>query len=312
MQPQLSLQGYGGDFLIQHTSAVMDHYYQQQDISPGSAGVPSPNDSCSMHPMSVPMQLQQPGDFPSMPSMGMAPMFTPYQLGPDAGHPLRQRDFLRCRRKVDLTRMGYKSHPTAVARRNERERNRVKHINGTFSTLRQHLPCGAKNKKMSKVETLRSAIRYINHLRQILDAQDEDDVKSESDAVQSPHSTSATDCSDSDMNNIKSRSCIKTESDSGVELNNSDSSTCTENPNTDNSNSPDSRLHPTECNSKDNTTSSCSYEIHQCTVPVSPSCSTKSAGDSPVHSGYSSSDDPGYDTFAATEDELADLVDWLE
>ena len=47
----------------------------------------------------------------------------------------------------------------AVAKRNERERNRVKHINGTFSTLKQHLPWAQKNKKMSKVETLRSAIR---------------------------------------------------------------------------------------------------------------------------------------------------------
>ena len=183
MQPQLTLQGYGGDFFIQHTSTVMDHYCQQQDISPGSAGIPSPNDSCNMYPMTVPMQLQQPGGYPPMQTMGMPSMFTPHHLDPVGGHPLRQRDFLRCRRKVDLTRMGYKSHPTAVARRNERERNRVKHINGTFSTLRQHLPCGAKNKKMSKVETLRSAIRYINHLRQILDSQDEEDGKSEGDPI---------------------------------------------------------------------------------------------------------------------------------
>ena len=43
----------------------------------------------------------------------------------------------------------------AVARRNERERNRVKLINMTFATLREHLPHsggkGGKSRKMSKV-----------------------------------------------------------------------------------------------------------------------------------------------------------------
>lgn len=78
--------------------------------------------------------------------------------------------FLRCRRRMDLVRLQqtFKTHPNAVARRNERERNRVKHINTTFATLRQHLPTSGKSKKMSKVDTLRSAIRYIKHLQQIL------------------------------------------------------------------------------------------------------------------------------------------------
>ncbi|PVD28039.1 hypothetical protein C0Q70_10620 [Pomacea canaliculata] len=57
----------------------------------------------------------------------------------------------------------------AVARRNERERNRVKLINMTFATLREHLPQyaskGGKNRKMSKVETLRAAIDYIRQLQ---------------------------------------------------------------------------------------------------------------------------------------------------
>ena len=310
MQPQLALQGYGGDFLIQQPSLVMDQYYQQQDISPGSTGIPSPTDSCSMYPMGIPMQLQANGGYTPLQGIGMPPMFTPHPFGPVGGHSLRQRDFLRCRRKVDLTRMGYKSNPTAVARRNERERNRVKHINGTFSTLRKHLPSGAKNKKMSKVETLRSAIRYINHLQQILAAQDEEDAKSGTDSVQSPHSTSTT-----DSDNIKQG--IKIESDSGADLNNSDSSTSssTETTNTDNSFNPDSSLtlHAMSQTSmaRDRGTSGSSSSTHSSAVPVSPSCSTKSI-DSPVHSGYSSSDDPGYDTFAATEDELADLVDWLD
>lgn len=58
--------------------------------------------------------------------------------------------------------------PTSVARRNERERNRVKMVNMGFATLRQHVPNGAKNKKMSKVETLRSAVEYIRQLQKVL------------------------------------------------------------------------------------------------------------------------------------------------
>uniref|UniRef100_A0A8D0GDX1 BHLH domain-containing protein n=1 Tax=Sphenodon punctatus TaxID=8508 RepID=A0A8D0GDX1_SPHPU len=60
----------------------------------------------------------------------------------------------------------------AVARRNERERNRVKLVNLGFQTLRQHVPNGAASKKMSKVETLRSAVEYIRALQQLLDEHD--------------------------------------------------------------------------------------------------------------------------------------------
>merc|ERR550532_396636 len=49
------------------------------------------------------------------------------------------------------------SHPSSIHRRNERERNRVKTINSTFAKLRNHLPSGAKNKKLSKVQILRNA-----------------------------------------------------------------------------------------------------------------------------------------------------------
>ncbi|KAJ1061556.1 hypothetical protein K5549_002591 [Capra hircus] len=62
--------------------------------------------------------------------------------------------------------------PAAVARRNERERNRVKLVNLGFATLREHVPNGAANKKMSKVETLRSAVEYIRALQQLLDEHD--------------------------------------------------------------------------------------------------------------------------------------------
>ncbi|CAL8351680.1 unnamed protein product [Merluccius merluccius] len=56
----------------------------------------------------------------------------------------------------------------SVARRNERERNRVRQVNAGFQTLRQHVPSGAASGKLSKVETLRSAVEYIRALQQLL------------------------------------------------------------------------------------------------------------------------------------------------
>lgn len=70
--------------------------------------------------------------------------------------------------------------PQAVARRNARERNRVKQVNNGFATLRQHIPeevaeafeaAGngrGTSKKLSKVETLRMAVEYIRSLERIL------------------------------------------------------------------------------------------------------------------------------------------------
>ncbi|XP_045195202.2 achaete-scute complex protein T4-like [Mercenaria mercenaria] len=80
---------------------------------------------------------------------------------------------LRCKRRVDFTGLGCKlvdSQTPSVSRRNERERKRVKMVNMGFETLRQHVPVGRKNKKMSKVETLRSAVQYIKQLQDLLDS----------------------------------------------------------------------------------------------------------------------------------------------
>ncbi len=43
--------------------------------------------------------------------------------------------------------------PAKVARRNARERNRVKQVNCGFEVLKSHIPSAAKHKKMSKVGT---------------------------------------------------------------------------------------------------------------------------------------------------------------
>lgn len=72
--------------------------------------------------------------------------------------------------------------PPKVARRNARERNRVKQVNNGFDVLRSHIPTAAKHKKMSKVDTLRHAVEYIRNLRKMLKEQDfSNGIKSEID-----------------------------------------------------------------------------------------------------------------------------------
>ncbi|XP_069048078.1 achaete-scute homolog 1a [Lepisosteus oculatus] len=100
--------------------------------------------------------------------------------GPPAPKPARRPrssspELLRCKRRLTFAGFGYtlpQQQPAAVARRNERERNRVKLVNLGFATLREHVPNGAANRKMSKVETLRSAVEYIRALQQLLDEHD--------------------------------------------------------------------------------------------------------------------------------------------
>lgn len=91
---------------------------------------------------------------------------------------------LRCKRKIQFMPYGAPTpQPASVARRNARERNRVKQVNNGFATLRQHIPPtvaaaftppgpatgrGA-SKKLSKVETLRLAVEYIRSLKQMID-----------------------------------------------------------------------------------------------------------------------------------------------
>ncbi|OWF47583.1 achaete-scute homolog 2-like [Mizuhopecten yessoensis] len=94
------------------------------------------------------------------------------QLGkkPDPSTP-REPEALRCKRRTDNTGLHHilpRPQPAAVARRNERERNRVKMVNMGFETLREHVPSGKKNKKMSKVDTLKAASDYIRYLQTVL------------------------------------------------------------------------------------------------------------------------------------------------
>lgn len=71
--------------------------------------------------------------------------------------------------------------PVSVARRNARERNRVKEVNNGFAALRERIPKEVAEsfesqgnvrclsaKKLSKVETLRMAVEYIRSLEMVL------------------------------------------------------------------------------------------------------------------------------------------------
>lgn len=99
-----------------------------------------------------------------------------------------ETEIVRCKRRLDFARLGLnlqRPHPAQVARRNERERNRVKLINNTFASLREHLPDNVngleKSKKMSKVDTLKAAIDYIQGLQDLLD--DHDAITTAQDAM---------------------------------------------------------------------------------------------------------------------------------
>lgn len=73
--------------------------------------------------------------------------------------------------------------PAVVARRNARERKRVKLVNDGFMRLRKHVPTDPKNKKLSKVKTLRSAIDYIRHLQHVLAMANKHQMETEHEAA---------------------------------------------------------------------------------------------------------------------------------
>ncbi|KAK7108079.1 achaete-scute homolog 4-like [Littorina saxatilis] len=61
------------------------------------------------------------------------------------------------------------TEPSFIRKRNERERERVRGVNDGYERLKDHLPFGGKEKRISKVETLRAAIDYIKQLQELLD-----------------------------------------------------------------------------------------------------------------------------------------------
>ncbi|XP_064595720.1 achaete-scute homolog 3-like [Liolophura sinensis] len=76
--------------------------------------------------------------------------------------------------------------PTFIRKRNERERERVRCVNDGYSRLKEHIPLDNKDKRVSKVEILRTAISYIKHLQTLLE-DDNVDVQDENDNTKSEH-----------------------------------------------------------------------------------------------------------------------------
>jgi achaete-scute complex protein len=115
-----------------------------------------------------------------MEPMGHGPMSSASSSASSSSGSDDSSDLVRCKRKINFQQqqMAYSGlphgQPVAVARRNARERNRVKQVNNGFGVLRQHIPFTARNKKMSKVETLRCAVEYIRSLQIMLDEKKED------------------------------------------------------------------------------------------------------------------------------------------
>ncbi|XP_064488485.1 achaete-scute homolog 1-like [Ornithodoros turicata] len=90
-------------------------------------------------------------------------------LHPASNHKMKTSDNLRfSRRRLHQPQLIVPGYTQAVARRNERERNRVRLVNMGFAALRQHVPNITQSKKMSKVDTLRSAVDYIRSLQDLL------------------------------------------------------------------------------------------------------------------------------------------------
>merc|ERR1719483_1168079 len=84
-----------------------------------------------------------------------------------------------------------KVQTTSVAKRNLRERTRVKGVNDGFGKLKMYVP--DMRNKSSKVETLRGAIEYIKRLKELLGEEIDDtpmaDIKFEDEDMDDSSST---------------------------------------------------------------------------------------------------------------------------
>ncbi|KAB0800002.1 hypothetical protein PPYR_07882 [Photinus pyralis] len=108
----------------------------------------------------------------------------PLAPAPDRNSPVYTNSTdVRCKKKIHFMNYPSPQQPASVARRNARERNRVKQVNNGFAALRQHIPANvlsafgatentngrSNSKKLSKVETLRVAVEYIKSLQRMLE-----------------------------------------------------------------------------------------------------------------------------------------------
>ena len=148
-----------------------DQYYSTFPASPGDESLP-----VTSYPPCARMESQYKenaanGD-PS------SPYLLPKGLSYDPGNP--NNPFLPyCRIPIpnQYGDYGYGMEPAFIRKRNERERERVRCVNDGYDRLRQHIPMTNKDKRVSKVETLRAAITYIQNLQDMLGKMEEQEKK---------------------------------------------------------------------------------------------------------------------------------------
>jgi len=123
------------------------------------------------------------------------PVYSPYdrnqQQTKRAIQPAPGTSLTSAKKRIQFSGLGYvlpPAPPASVARRNARERNRVKQVNMGFAVLRNHIPTSfcnssdasgrsssssssSKSRKVSKVDTLRCAVEYIRSLQEMLDGE---------------------------------------------------------------------------------------------------------------------------------------------
>ncbi|KAH0620898.1 hypothetical protein JD844_021783 [Phrynosoma platyrhinos] len=131
---------------------------------------------------------ESPHQFPGPENLSLLPL-TPEQLAAENSYtspcsfPFQAfcGNFRRCE---------YSCSPAFIRKRNERERQRVKCVNEGYAKLRHHLPAEYLEKRLSKVETLQAAIKYIRYLQSVLHNDSEENSR---EAQQSCHDSSRND-----------------------------------------------------------------------------------------------------------------------
>eukprot|EP00066_Takifugu_rubripes_P022147 XP_011611413.1 PREDICTED: LOW QUALITY PROTEIN: protein lyl-1-like [Takifugu rubripes] len=105
------------------------------------------------------------------------PLFSSSYLGPSGGNYSLLNSRIKRRASSHLEMEMSECPPQKIARRvftNSRERWRQQNVNGAFSELRKLIPTHPPDKKLSKNEILRLAVKYINFLVTLLNDQAQD------------------------------------------------------------------------------------------------------------------------------------------
>ncbi|XP_041789700.1 T-cell acute lymphocytic leukemia protein 1 homolog [Chelmon rostratus] len=144
--------------------------------SPGASG-PAVGSGGHSTPSSGPLLPQQ--------YLSAHPFFTSSYLGPSAGnYSVISNSRMKRRPSSHFEVEISECPPQKIARRvftNSRERWRQQNVNGAFSELRKLIPTHPPDKKLSKNEILRLAVKYINFLVTLLNDQAQDKSRDSTD-----------------------------------------------------------------------------------------------------------------------------------